>query len=417
MIRPLYLRLVALYALLSALALGLALGAGGVLEARSIRQQEDDSLIQATAALARQISGNRVVTDGWLSQQETLYSCLFYLEDGGLPLAHTQKTGASDRVTPQLLAQCSTLEPGQSGLFTFEPDQGGRWQCAALAVPPTNLRHEGRLVLALRDTSGRQARMAQVAAKYLGLWAVGVLLLTGAGALLAKFALRPTKEALQQQNEFVAAASHELRTPLTVIRSSLQAMEVQPQRREKLTSIALGEVERLQRLTEELLFLAGQDAHILRLHPQAVEPDTFLLEVWEAWQAPVREQGRKLTLSLPQTSPASITADRQRLEQLFSILLHNALEYAPENSSIQLSLEDSTQWVIFRVSDHGPGVSDQDRQRIFQRFVRGEASRTGKEHFGLGLSIAAQIAQLHKGRLWVEDTPGGGATFCLQLPL
>ena len=65
---------------------------------------------------------------------------------------------------------------------------------------------------------------------------------------------------------------------------------------------------------------------------------------------------------------------------------------------------------------HGPGVPEKDRQRIFRRFARGEECRTGKEHFGLGLSIARQIAALHGGRLWVEDAPGGGAVFFLQLP-
>ena len=72
--------------------------------------------------------------------------------------------------------------------------------------------------------------------------------------------------------------------------------------------------------------------------------------------------------------------------------------------------------VLFSVRDHGPGVPEKDRQRIFRRFARGEECRTGKEHFGLGLSIARQIAALHGGRLWVEDAPGGGAAFCLELP-
>lgn len=417
MIRPLYLRLVGLYALLSALALGIALGTGGILEVRAIRQQNQESLVQAADTLAAATTGSQVIEDRWLAQQEALFDCLFYTEDGGLPLVHTQKTGAAALLTSQLLDQCNALETGQSAVIPFDPPQGGHWQCAALGVPSANLRHQGRLVLALRDTGSLRSRMAGVAVKYLGLWSAGALLLSGAGALLAQIALRPTREALQQQNEFVAAASHELRTPLTVIRSSLQAMDMQPHRREKLASIALGEVDRLQRLTEELLFLAGQDAHILRLHPGTVEPDTLLLEVWETWQAPVRGQGRKLTLSLPREPVSPVSGDRQRLEQLFSILLHNALEYAPVGSPIQLSLENSAKGVLFRVTDHGPGVAPQDRQRIFQRFVRGEASRTGKEHFGLGLSIAWQIAQLHRGRLWVEDAPGGGASFCLQLPL
>ena len=186
--------------------------------------------------------------------------------------------------------------------------------------------------------------------------------------------------------------------------------------RHKLLGIAGAEVARLQRLTEELLFLAGQDAHILRLCPEELEPDTFLLEVWEAWRAPLRQSGHELTLELPDEPFSPIRADKARLEQLFTILLHNAMEYTPPGTAIELAAGRKGAGVIFSVRDHGPGVPEKDRQRIFRRFARGEECRTGKEHFGLGLSIARQIAALHGGRLWVEDAPGGGAVFFLQLP-
>lgn len=148
-----------------------------------------------------------------------------------------------------------------------------------------------------------------------------------------------------------------------------------------------------------------------------MEPDTLLLEVWEAWQAPVRESGRTLVADLPEEPLPSVQADPQRLEQLFGILLHNALDYTPEGGQIRLAVRAQGRAVRFSVRDQGPGVPDADKQRIFRRFARGESSRTGKEHFGLGLSIAHQIAVLHGGRLWVEDAPGKGAEFCLELPI
>lgn len=415
MIRPLYFRLVSLYALLSALVLGIALGTGGFWEIRESVTADQESLSQALDTLTTHMAGNRILEDSWLAQQEEWFDCLFYLEDGEVPLVHSRQNGASDLLTGELLERCKTLTAGQKEIFTFLSPQGDQWRCAVLAAVPANLRQSPQLVLALRSTSSLHAQITRTAIKYLGLWAVGVVLLTLAGAVLAKTALKPTAEALRQQNEFVAAASHEFRTPLTVISSSLQAVQDQPQRRDKLIAVARGEVERLHRLTEELLFLAGQDARILRICPKEVEPDTLLMELLEAWQAPVHQAGCQLTLSLPQEPVTAILADRQRLEQLFAILLHNAMEYAPAGSSIGLSLEQTGKNLIFRVQDHGPGVPVKDRQRIFRRFVRGEASRTGKEHFGLGLSIASQIAQLHGGKLWVEDTPGGGATFCLRL--
>ena len=412
MMRSLRLRLTGLYALLSALVLAAALVAGALLEARDLRQAGDESLLDAAAAVADRLAGATTLADSWLAEQEQAYECLYYLEDNGVPLEHTEKNGSAALLTCEALDRCAALGAGQSAVFGFEAADGEVWRCAALALAPANLRHGPRLLLALRSTAPLHAQLAGVAVKYALLWAGGTALLAAAGALLAHIALRPTAAALRQQNEFVAAASHELRAPLTVIKSSLQAAASEPDRRDKLLGIASAEVARLQRLTEELLFLAGQDAHI----PEELEPDTFLLEVWEAWRAPLRQSGHELTLELSDEPFSPIRADKARMEQLFTILLHNAMEYTPPGTAIELAAERRGAGVIFSVRDHGPGVPEKDRQRIFRRFARGEECRTGKEHFGLGLSIARQIAALHGGRLWVEDAPGGGAVFFLQLP-
>lgn len=416
MMRSLRLRLTGLYALLSALVLAAALVAGALLEARDLRQAGDESLLDAVSAVAARLAGATTLADSWLTEQEQAYDCVYYLEDNGVPLEHTGKNGSKVLLTDEALDRCAGLGAGQSAVFDFETANGEIWRCAAVALAPANLRHGPRLLLAFRSTALLNAQLAGVAVKYALLWVGGTALLTAAGALLAHIALKPTAAALRQQNEFVAAASHELRAPLTVIKSSLQATASEPARRDKLLTIAGAEVTRLQRLTEELLFLAGQDAHILRLCPEELEPDTFLLEVWEAWRAPLRQSGRDLTLELPDEPFSPIRGDKARLEQLFTILLHNAMEYTPTGTAIELAAERRGGGVCFSVRDHGPGVPEKDRQRIFRRFARGEECRTGKEHFGLGLSIARQIALLHGGKLWVEDAPGGGAVFLLQLP-
>lgn len=416
MMRSLRLRLTGLYALLSALVLAAALVAGALLEARDLRQAGDESLLDAASAVAARLAGATTLADSWLTEQEQAYDCVYYLEDNGVPLEHTEKNGSKALLTDEALDRCAGLGAGQSAVFDFETANGEIWRCAAVALAPANLRHGPRLLLAFRSTALLNAQLAGVAVKYALLWVGGTALLTAAGALLAHIALKPTAAALRQQNEFVAAASHELRAPLTVIKSSLQAAASEPARRDKLLTIAGAEVTRLQRLTEELLFLAGQDARILRLSTEELEPDTFLLEVWEAWRAPLRQSGRDLTLELPDEPFSPIRGDKARLEQLFTILLHNAMEYTPTGTAIELAAERRGAGVCFSVRDHGPGVPDTDKQRIFRRFARGEECRTGKEHFGLGLSIARQIALLHGGKLWVEDASGGGAVFLLQLP-
>ena len=415
MIPALRRRLTGLYALLSALVLAAALAAGGMLEARALCRADEESLLQALETLAARVNSG-ALADSWLAELEQTYDCRFYLEDNGVPLAYTRQNGTGDLVAGDLLARCAALPAGQTGRFTFTGPDGRQYRCAALALVPANLRQPARPLLALRSAAPLRRQLAEIAVKYSLLWAGGVALLAAAGSLLARIALKPTGEALRRQNEFVAAASHELRSPLTVIKSSLQAAADEPARQDRLLTIARAETDRMQRLTEELLFLAGQDAHGLTLRPETLEPDTLLLEFWEAWQAPARQSGHPLTLNLPDDPLPALRADRQRLEQLLGILLHNALDYTPAGGGIELAACRRGKAVRFSVRDHGPGIPDRDKGRIFRRFARGESSRTGKEHFGLGLSIARQIALLHKGKLWVEDAPGGGAVFFLQLP-
>ena len=415
MMRSLRLRLTGLYALLSALVLAAALMTGALLEARDLRQAGDESLLDAAAAVADRLAGATTLADSWLAEQEQAYECLYYLEDNGVPLEHTEKNGSAALLTGEALDRCAALGAGQSAVFGFEAADGEVWRCAALALAPANLRHGPRLLLALRSTAPLNAQLAGLGAKYALLWAGGTALLAAAGALLAHIALRPTAAALRQQNEFVAAASHELRAPLTVIKSSLQAAASEPDRRDKLLGIAGAEVARLQRLTEELLFLAGQDAHILRLCPEELEPDTFLLEVWEAWRAPLRQSGHELTLELPDEPFSPIRADKARLEQLFTILLHNAMEYTPPGTAIELAAGRKGAGVIFSVRDHGPGVPENSLP-AFRAAAQAGYGAELDVHLTAGLSIARQIAALHGGRLWVEDAPGGGAVFFLQLP-
>ena len=272
MMRSLRLRLTGLYALLSALVLAAALVAGALLEARDLRQAGDESLLDAASAVAARLTGATTLADSWLTEQEQAYDCVYYLEDNGVPLEHTEKNGSKALLTDEALDRCAGLGAGQSAVFDFETANGEIWRCAAVALAPANLRHGPRLLLAFRSTALLNAQLAGVAVKYALLWVGGTALLTAAGALLAHIALKPTAAALRQQNEFVAAASHELRAPLTVIKSSLQAAASEPARRDKLLTIAGAEVTRLQRLTEELLFLAGQDAFYWRCGRPGARP-------------------------------------------------------------------------------------------------------------------------------------------------
>ena len=239
---------------------------------------------------------------------------------------------------------------------------------------------------------------------------------------MVALALRPTAQAWRKQREFIAAAGHELRSPLTVLKASLQAAQA-PQTAAwapQFLRSASAEVDRLTRLTDDLLILAGGDAGVLRTALGKVPLDTFLIELYERYTPVAAAQGRALTLELPEQPLPAIYADAQRLEQLFAVLLGNAFDHTPPGTPVELCAEmcrGGKREVRVLVIDHGPGVPQADKACIFDRFARGDGSRTDKTHLGLGLAVAAEIAALHGAALRVQDTPGGGATFALLWPL
>ena len=173
----------------------------------------------------------------------------------------------------------------------------------------------------------------------------------------------------------------------------------------------------MTRLIGDMLTLTSADNQSWDIRPEPVEPDMLLLDVYETYLPLAREKGLNLFLSLPEELGQKGSWDRERIVQVLSILLDNAMSYTPAPGDIRLELCWGRGCARIRVSDTGPGVPDQEKNRIFQRFHRGEKARSHRGHFGLGLSIAWEIVKFHRGKLWVEDAPGGGAAFVLELPV
>ena len=185
--------------------------------------------------------------------------------------------------------------------------------------------------------------------------------------------------------------------------------------RETFSQVITREGRRMGQLIEDMLALASADSGGWQMHKRPVEPDMLLLECYETFAPQARERGLGLRLLLPEESP-KITADPDRISQALSILMDNALSYTPSPGTVTLGLQTVGRKLRIFVADTGPGVPDGEKKQIFQRFHRSETARTDRNHFGLGLSIAAEIAAAHQGRLWVEDNPGSGAVFILELP-
>lgn len=204
---------------------------------------------------------------------------------------------------------------------------------------------------------------------------------------------------------------------MTAILSAASAMErAEGAEKETFSQVIHREGKRMGRLIEDMLTLASADSGGWQVRPQRIEPDMLALESYEAYAPQAKAKGLKMNLEIPQEVPA-IFADPDRVSQALSILLDNAISCTPPPGHITLGVSSQGRYLRFAVADTGPGVPDSEKERIFRRFYRGEKARTDKSHFGLGLSIAAEIAAKHGGDLRVEDNPTGGAVFILELPL
>lgn len=245
---------------------------------------------------------------------------------------------------------------------------------------------------------------------------VGILSLALFSWIYTGKLLIPIQKNRRQQTQFIASASHELRTPLAVIRSCLSALQKgSPGDALHFQQIIDQETQRMTRLIQDMLYLANADNQSWTIVPSWVELDTLLFNLYEKYEPLAQEKKCRLTVSLPDQPCSPCKCDENRIEQVLSIFMDNALSYTPSGGEIHLSLSQTGGLFQLSVSDNGPGIPDAEKEAIFQRFYRSDQSRHKKGHYGLGLSIAQEIAHLHHASLRLEDTPGGGATFLLTL--
>lgn len=210
---------------------------------------------------------------------------------------------------------------------------------------------------------------------------------------------RQLEEALNLQKTFLAETSHELRTPLTALYGYLRRVE-----RECGTSQTLSDAQRvavnMTRLVNDLLQLSRGEL------VQSVE--THFMNIGNL----LRQVGRDFGIRAD-VPDAEIVGDPGRLNQVFVNLVTNAVRVAGSPDKVHLELAIQPDEVVVCVVDHGPGVPDHIKPRIFDKFFRGKEAGSA----GLGLTIAQQVVTAHNGRIDVIDTPGGGATFRVRLPL
>jgi heavy metal sensor kinase len=221
-----------------------------------------------------------------------------------------------------------------------------------------------------------------------------------------------------QLKRFTADVSHELRTPLTALRTvgevALRGRHDAEGYREVIGSM-LEEVDRLTRLTDELLTLARADAGEARLNKEDVDAAALAREVAEHLSVLAEEKGQALEVL---AAPVSLFADRTVLRQALVNLAVNAVKYSPEGTRIRIETGRREAGAFLLVSDEGPGIAPEHREHVFDRFYRVDKSRSREMGgTGLGLALAKWAAEAHGGRVELETEVGRGSTFRIVLPL
>jgi signal transduction histidine kinase len=227
-------------------------------------------------------------------------------------------------------------------------------------------------------------------------------------------------KAFGAQKQFVADSSHEIRTPLAIIRSELeyaQRHDLKIPVKESI-NISLSEIDRLAELAQGLLTLSQFDAGFISLNTSPIRLDTFVAETVRL--VITLADNKAIHVSTTCSEPMIVSIDPDSMRRALLNILENAINFSPKSSVITVSINRSTHnhhIVEISITDQGSGIAPADIPYVFKRFYRADSARSEVSGSGLGLAIAEEIVHLHGGIISVQNKPGQGASFTIELPL
>ena len=222
------------------------------------------------------------------------------------------------------------------------------------------------------------------------------------------------------KSSFVANVSHEFRTPLTIVRTSLENIndgikKGSPEEQGRMIKLGLDSIDRLVRMVNEVLDLAQIESGKIGMERELMDVQALVEEVLFGFEEFYKKKKVVLERNLGAGLP-NVWGDRDKITQVITNLLDNALKFTPAESKVIFSVVCSDGDVRFEVVDEGEGVPESERERIFDKFEQVKKSK--KKGAGLGLAISKSIVVMHGGKIWVEDRPDGnqGSKFVFKIP-
>jgi signal transduction histidine kinase len=228
------------------------------------------------------------------------------------------------------------------------------------------------------------------------------------------------RQADRIKSEFLAAMSHDFRSPLTVVRGAVELLlgerpgSLTAAQRE-LAESAERNVRRLEDFTGQLLEMARLEDGQIALDKEEIDAIALVRDVVADHAVLAKQRRQWISLDVD-PDPPRVVADRSKMHRALANLMVNAIRYAPQGTPILVAAHRRGDALRIEVRDHGPGITAEDRPRIFDKFFRGQNS-DGIAGSGLGLAIARSLVTLHGGTLEYEENPGGGSAFVTVLPL
>ncbi|HVZ42958.1 MAG TPA: ATP-binding protein [Ramlibacter sp.] len=280
----------------------------------------------------------------------------------------------------------------------------------------------GNTVVYQRALRGRDGRMHDYEMRYIPRFGSGSQQREVIGVYALGIDVTQARELERIKSEFVATVSHELRTPLTSIRGSLALLAagvagVLPPKAAQLVRIANDNCERLVRLVGDILDIEKLDSGEVRLDLRATPLGPLLAQAVAANEGFARQHGVNLVLDAGDDAQAAARVDADRFVQVVTNLVSNAVKFSPPSTDVEVRLRAVDGKLRVEVRDHGPGVPEDFRQRIFARFSQADGSDARRRGgTGLGLSISRAIVERMRGTIGFRDEPTGGTTFHFDLP-